>query len=131
MKAWDKYKTNLPYPSKSEFTTTYYYRRGELIAKKLGDATAVYEPNCMTVALDQCVTEKVVDEAAFKKARNEYGTEERRLQEEFEKDLYEDLGIVGHPKASRLYGMAWEDGHANGYSEVYSRAAVLVDLIKD
>jgi hypothetical protein len=58
-----------------------------------------------------------------------YKEDSRRLNEEFKKDLFQTLDIVGHPKAEMLYDKAWDSGHSNGYSEVYYDALDLVDLI--
>lgn len=50
----------------------------------------------------------------------------------FEYELREHLGIpADHPKWSKLYYLAWDYGHAYGYSEVVNIAEDLVDLIKD
>jgi len=51
--------------------------------------------------------------------------DERRLREELE----EEYGIVGHPKASRLWEIAWDLGHAYGYDEVEAHYRELVDLL--
>jgi hypothetical protein len=40
-----------------------------------------------------------------------------------------DLGILDNPKAGKLMSYAWQEGHANGYYEVYSIARDLVELI--
>ena len=51
-------------------------------------------------------------------------------EEEFKKDLFEDLGIEFNPKRDKLYSLAWEKGHSSGFSEVYNYACELVDLIQ-
>ena len=40
-----------------------------------------------------------------------------------------DLGILENPKADKLMSIAWEEGHASGYYEVYQKARDLVELI--
>jgi hypothetical protein len=40
-----------------------------------------------------------------------------------------DLGILDNPKSDKLMSIAWEDGHASGYYEVYLHAMDLVELI--
>jgi hypothetical protein len=52
------------------------------------------------------------------------------LEEEFRKDLYVDLGIEGHPKADKLYSIAYEQGHNSGMYDVYLIAKDLVEIIK-
>lgn len=49
--------------------------------------------------------------------------------EEFKRDLFKDLDIEDNPKRELLYDKAWEMGHAYGFSEVYSKACDMVDLI--
>lgn len=41
-----------------------------------------------------------------------------------------NLGILDNPKADLLMRIAWEEGHAYGYNEVYIHARELVELIK-
>lgn len=45
--------------------------------------------------------------------------------------LEEKYGVVGHPKADRLYELAWEHGHSSGYSEVEIYYDDFVELVKD
>ena len=40
-----------------------------------------------------------------------------------------DLGILDNPKADKLMSIAWEEGHAYGYYEVYQHARDLLELI--
>jgi len=62
--------------------------------------------------------------------REVYNQRQAEIEEEFYNDLCEDLGITGHPKAGKLFSIAWEKGHSSGYQEVYVVACDLVDLIK-
>jgi len=41
-----------------------------------------------------------------------------------------DLLIEGHPKADLLLSIAWSNGHAGGYHEVYREAMELVELLR-
>ena len=38
--------------------------------------------------------------------------------------------LVGHPKADKLYELAWDYGHSSGYSEITSYYADLADLLE-
>ena len=58
-----------------------------------------------------------------------YYEQQNALEDKFKADLFDDLGITDNPKANLLYAKAWEFGHSSGYSEVYSYACDLVDLI--
>ena len=54
----------------------------------------------------------------------------RAKSDEFMKDLLAHLGLTGHPKAEKLFSMAWNQGHASGYSEVAYYAEELAELLK-
>lgn len=73
--------------------------------------------------------ELLLDRDAYNKAKTEYQKESRRLQQKFEDDLKEHLGIVDNPKANLLLERAWFLGHAGGYEEIIAYAEDLVDLI--
>jgi hypothetical protein len=53
------------------------------------------------------------------------------LNEKFKEDVLAEFGLTGHPKADKVYAMAWEHGHANGLSEVEYWVGELVELVKD
>ncbi len=46
------------------------------------------------------------------------------------KSLEEEYGLIDHPKAETLWGLAWEHGHACGYGEIINHyedfAALLI-----
>lgn len=48
---------------------------------------------------------------------------------QFKADLEEQFGTAGNPKADALYRIAWELGHASGYSDVLSYYSDLAELI--
>lgn len=50
--------------------------------------------------------------------------------EEFKKDLFEHFGVQDHPKREVCYHLAYDIGHAHGYSEVLYHFTNLVELIK-
>jgi len=66
---------------------------------------------------------------AIEMLRRDKITSERHA--EFERDLLDNFGITDHPKADRLFALAWQRGHSSGYGEVLSEAEDLVDLIRD
>jgi hypothetical protein len=133
----DKYKNTMPYPTQKDFTVTYWYRAGKVVAKREpGAETEILDPRVGEpldkggIELGACASEKVVD-PAYKIAIATYGARTAQLEAQFKQDLFVELGIVGHPKADKLYSIAWEMGHSAGYSEVLSYAWDMVDLIKD
>lgn len=129
----DKYKNALPYPPQKDFTVTYWYRAGKVVAKREpGKETEILDPAVgISIELGACVMERFEDKVGYKAALQAYGHETGRLEAQFKQDMFVELGIVGHPKADRLYSIAWEQGHSAGYSEILSYAWDMVDLIKD
>jgi hypothetical protein len=133
---YDDYKNTKPYPTKAEFTTTWWYRAGKAVAKRNpGMETEILDPRVGApeggIELGACVKETVVDKVAYGAALTAYGAETARLEAQFKHDMLIELGVVGHPKADELYSIAWEMGHSAGYSEVASYMWDMVDLIKD
>jgi hypothetical protein len=59
-----------------------------------------------------------------------YFEDRKRLEEEFKKDLFTDLNLVGHPKAELLYAKAYQLGQSSGYTEIYNYMIELEDLIR-
>lgn len=57
-------------------------------------------------------------------------TEYRRLRDLLKADLEAEYNLSGHPKAEKLFAMAWEDGHSGGYQEVARRYDELVELVQ-
>lgn len=55
----------------------------------------------------------------YKKAQKNFRIEDVRLYNLFKEAMFYEAGITDHPKADVLFGIAWEQGHANGFSEVY------------
>ena len=125
---FDKYKNTLSYPAKEQFTTKFWYKNGKVVAERRGDEATI--THVSGLRMEECVLEKVVDEAALKAARLAYGQETAKLTDQFKADLFKDLGITHHPMREKLYSKAWENGHSAGLSEVYNVAYDLVDLIK-
>lgn len=53
----------------------------------------------------------------------------KECEARFKRDLFEELGISDNPKREKLYAMAYENGHHEGYAEIFSCAQNLVELI--
>lgn len=66
-----------------------------------------------------------------KGVRDAYRAENQRLRSEFEKDVLAELGLTDHPKGQALMDLAWENGHSNGYREVYGEAVEMAVLLQD
>ena len=67
----------------------------------------------------------------WKKARSDWEAEENRLFKGFKADALAEVGLTNHPKADKAYGLAWENGHASGLSEVYNHLMRYAELLKD
>ena len=89
-----------------------------------------WTPECYTK-----LEEYKVELAAYDNIWNEWRKKVReltgRLDEEFEKDLAEYHGVSDHPKRGKLYGVAYQMGHAYGNNEIANYYADLVELVKD
>lgn len=55
----------------------------------------------------------------------------QKVINEFKNDMFNELGIQDNPKRELLYQKAYEMGHSYGFSEVFSYACDLAELIKD
>ena len=109
---FDDYKNPLPYPGRPRKP------------KSPGPNGTSYAYSDYANLLE--IWEAEVEEWEKKKAA--YSAEEARLLEKFKQDALDDVGLKGHPAADAIYAKAWEDGHSNGYSEVYNELLDLADL---
>lgn len=67
---------------------------------------------------------------AYRENIGKYRSEEQRLLAKFKEDVLEYCGISNHPKAEKLYAIAWDKGHSAGLYEVYLEVDELSELIK-
>ena len=67
--------------------------------------------------------------AEWKERRKLYSEAVHKVELRFRADLLESLGIQNHPKANKLYDMAWDDGHSEGYHRVAEVAETLAELL--
>jgi hypothetical protein len=129
MKPFDYYsKSKTPYPSRQDYITSYVYNKGEVLwsgptwEKNKSDLKEEY-PNA--------IIQEVLDEETYLEQMKKYGEEKQKLQEEFINDLFEEFGVGDNTKRHKAFDLAWEKGHASGYSEVYNEFYDLVELIKE
>lgn len=88
---FDKYRLNTPYPDRKDY-------RVQIAITCKGNVRYDVE----------------VDKDAYMAAVKSYREEMRKLMLVFKADLFEHLGIAGHPKADLLYDMAWDRRHSDG-----------------
>jgi len=102
------YKTAVPYPSSKDFEIV------EIVETKNFGAK----------------TYRKIDHDALKAARQKYGVDQGRLNDEFKHDCFVELGIENNPKRERCWDLAYEHGHSSGNSEIWLYLQDFADLIK-
>ena len=68
---------------------------------------------------------------AYVKARRKYDALCVAKKEAFRRNLEDEFGVIGNPKADQLFAKAYERGHSGGFREVYHEYADLVELISE
>ena len=66
----------------------------------------------------------------YQNAKALYNQREGEIYELVKHDMLEDVGLLNHPKANKIWSYAWEQGHSSGYSEVYNVLLDLTELFK-
>lgn len=120
-----KYKTQLPYPSREDYTTRFWYKEGQCILELRSSEPLTEEDRAL---IKGAVMEKSVS-PRYQEAKKAYHQDQARLTQDFYCDLAVHLGIEDNPKKTLLLSKAWERGHADGLAEVVAIAEDLVDLI--
>ncbi len=72
-------------------------------------------------------------EADMEAYRNDLAEYQQRGAEglrQFQADLEEENGLIGHPKAEVLWAKAWEQGHSCGLLEVVGCYEDLLELVQ-
>jgi len=64
-----------------------------------------------------------------KEERRKRQEEEREKVRAFRNNLEASYGVQDHPKANKVWELAWEHGHANGFSEIEHYYHEFVSLI--
>lgn len=121
-----KYTNTYPYPTKADFTTTYYYKAGKLVATSTLEELHHHIPE---IDLKDCTKESIMNRELFTIEHNKYYESKRELEKQFKVDLADELGLTGHPKFDKLFEIAWDRGHSDGYQEVYYEAEKLAELL--
>ena len=112
----DRYANALPYSRDPAMP--------EIMRKRVADL----RPDEMTV-LGDVVAAYNTSKAAAKAARDAHDNREREIVATIRLDLETEYGLVGHPKADKLWAMAWDRGHGSGYGEVIAVYEELVELV--
>jgi hypothetical protein len=126
MKPFDYYKTvDIHYPIKSAYETIYVYSKGEILWQGKGEKLTEVRKR-----YPDALIETHLDKDAFSEQVSLHRTALAKKADEFIKDLFEEFGVTDNPKKGLCYSIAYDMGHAYGFSEVYSKFSDLVELIK-
>jgi hypothetical protein len=117
-------KTSVSIPKKDDYMTIYYYRKGVMVGMKRQFDDEFQAP-------ENCVEEYVLDEVSYNAHLKHYHEENKRLQDEFRRDLIDKYKITGHPKADKIFNKAWDMGCSGGLQEVEYYFLDLVELFID
>lgn len=129
MKPFEYYsKPTISYPNKIDYITFYVYDKGECI---YSGPSWELEKEELKRKYPTAVIQEILDEEEYKEHKKIYSQAEQNLYQEFQTDLFSEFGVSNVPKRFKCFDIAWEKGHANGYSEVYNEFADIVDLIRD
>ena len=96
------------------------------------------KPRLLTIKSTPAEHRKYADElekfnelmVTFRQEKDEYHKKVNEINAELEKYIKEMAGMNSVPEKyhAKLWSKAWEDGHANGYTEVYNELCELVDI---
>ena len=126
MKDFEYYqKVTLPWPSKPSYKRYNVFIGPQVLgvgltkqeADKLGEENP--GADCISYFLEE----------EYNAARKAHNAEAKALEQEFERDIFEEFGVMDHPKAAKVMSMAWERGHSEGLHRVYEEFSELVELI--
>lgn len=119
---YDAVRRNLLYPQKRDFTTTYYYNKGQVVYVQNPNELEPYEVKWV-------LKESVLDEDDFKAAKEEYREKSEMLEKIFSTALFDYLGIISHPKRFKLYELVNEYSSDRSYKEIAEHAEDLAQLL--
>lgn len=54
---------------------------------------------------------------------------EAKILAQFQIDALKAVGLFGHPKADKVYSLAWERGHSAGFHDIFVNLIELADLV--
>lgn len=115
MKHSSYYETlDVTHPDKTKYTKCFFYKKGKLIATKVwGEG---YDDLDVEVPLG-AVEEQVFDEVSYNQHLDLYRSRVKEKQEEFKNDLLDKYEFLEHPKADKIFLLAWQAGSGK-YSDV-------------
>lgn len=135
------YRNTDKYPSKSDFTTYYFYNHGAVVAvhgyncvdsNALFDLTGIRDSKtALQKAKSTYVSDSKVD-TDYNAACDRWNTKSRELQEKWYADIYSYYGVdKDDPVIQKIISKAYEDGHAYGLQEVEGHFSTLLEFVKE
>ena len=106
----------------SHTTTCVMTNRGQGESRTAFKAIWACADNCPVKA------QQLREEARQQEAQRRYREEQAR-HEAFRQSLEHEYGLVGHPKAQKLWNLAWDRGHSQGYDFVKAVYDELSELV--
>lgn len=85
----------------------------------------------MKSVFDKINSDEYKPKSDYNSDRQKWREEQRELFHEFKYDALAEVGLKEHPKAEKAYALAYERGHAHGYSEILSNLEELAELLLD
>lgn len=67
----------------------------------------------------------------YEAKRDEWRKAEAEAVSAFKKDVLEEYGLAGHPKADKVYALASQEGHSCGLMEVAGWVQKLSEIVLD
>jgi hypothetical protein len=121
---FEKYKNKVAYPDRPRKPVEPRY-----IGPHTDEKDAEY---CKATKEFAASMKKYADDLVqYREDQAKYSEEGIKVDFLFQQDAIKEVGLVNHPKASKIFAYAWEEGHAGGYSEVFYVLDGIKDLFKD
>lgn len=115
-----------------------YYDKGDVVLKSREEIKKEVEDALFSEGITvksikdlESFKDKIEIESKKRGAENrkEYNVSCSKRHAEFQEDLEEAFGFQKHPKKDVLFRLAYEEGHSNGYYEVYLAYETLSELL--
>lgn len=71
---------------------------------------------------------KIFNDVAYHKHVKDYRRGANNAIKLFKTEILDDVGLLDHPKADKIFSKAWENAHSEGFYQVYIEVDDLSDL---
>jgi len=122
-----KYKNDVPYPKKKDFTTYSALVKGKLILDNVTEDELDKTVSKHNKLKDSIVYSPNFNEDKWSVVHDAYNKREREMHSQFKTDLFDEEGLGGtNETLNVIFDEAWERGHSCGFEDV---AGQFIDLI--